>query len=164
MSVKDFSSGRPRLDEKPTAMLEKFAYYVGYDDEYYTPLFPFGYGLSYTKFEYSELKLNSNRMERGGKITASVNVKNSGVRAGFETVQWYIRDKFASVVRPVKELKGFEKISLEVGEEKEVTFIIDESKLAFYTADGDFKSESGEFILYVGGDSENCLERNFILV
>lgn len=158
-----FLSGRPRLDERPSAMLEKFAYYVGYDDEYYTPLYPFGYGLSYTKFEYSDLKLNRGAMDRGGKITASVKVKNTGKRAGVETVQWYIRDKFASVVRPVKELKGFEKINLEVGEEKKVTFIIDESKLAFYTADGDFKSESGEFILYVGGDSENCLERNFIL-
>ena len=158
-----FSSGRPRLDDRPTALLEKFAYYVGYDDEYLSPLYPFGYGLSYTRFEYLSIKLSADAMLRGGNITASVTVKNVGDRAGEEIVQWYIKDKFASVVRPVKELKKFEKIYLAAGEEREVRFVIDESVLAFYTDGNGFRAENGEFIVFAGGDSENCLQKKFVL-
>ena len=99
-----FSTGRPKKKDKPSALSGE-EWRTGYDDEYNSPIYPFGYGLSYTEFLYSDLKLSAAKMKRGGKITASVNLKNVGSSDGYETVQWYIRDLFASVVRPVKELK-----------------------------------------------------------
>lgn len=87
-----------------------------------------------------------------------------GVRDGKETVQWYIRDLFASVVRPVKELKGYEKIFIAAGEQKTVYFEINEEALAFYTVDGEYKAESGDFELYAGGNSKDCLVAEFSYV
>ena len=100
---------------------------------------------------------------RGESITATVVVKNTGTRAGTEIVQWYLRDMFASCVRPVKELKGFERISLKAGEEKQVSFLVTEETLAFWTADGAYRAEAGEFILFVGGNSRDCLQIKFQL-
>lgn len=127
------------------------------------PLYPFGYGLSYTSFVYSDLRLNSNIMQRGGEITASVTVTNAGKYKGKETVQLYIRDVAASHVRPVKALKGFEKIELGVGESKTVSFVITEEMLAFYGAGMQRKAESGKFYIFIGGNSDVEDYQEFLL-
>lgn len=158
-----FQTGRPRASGKP-AVLSGDICTVGYDDEYNDPLFPFGYGLSYTTFDYSDLKLDKAKMRRDGKITATVTVNNTGDRDGTEIVQWYIRDKFASVVRPVKELKGYERVELKAGESKTVRFEITKDTLAFFTDGGAFDAESGDFDLFVGGNSRDCLQTGFALV
>jgi beta-glucosidase len=128
-----------------------------------TALYPFGYGLSYTDFEYSNLSLSSTTLNQNGKITVSVNVKNTGDVTGSEVVQLYIRDMVASVTRPVRELKGFEKIKLEPGQMENVTFTITPKQLKFYTRNMDFKTESGDFRVFVGGDSNAGLSKSFTL-
>ena len=155
-----YISGRPKKDDG------KFAsgFVCGYVDSLNSPLYPFGYGLSYTEFEYSSLTIDNPTLNRGDKIVASVKVKNAGDREGREVVQWYIRDRFGSCVRPVRELKHFEKISLKAGEEKTVYFEILEKDLAYYTASGELKAECGKFDLYVGGDSRASLTEEFELV
>ena len=120
-----------------------------YSDESNAPLFPFGHGLSYTVFQYSELTSSQN----GNEITASVTIQNTGNRAGKEVVQLYIRDRVASISRPVRELKGFQKVSLEPGERKIVSFTLTASELGFYNGDGEFLVESGVFDIFVGGSS-----------
>ena len=158
-----FSTGRPKKKDKPSALSGE-EWRTGYDDEYNSPIYPFGYGLSYTEFLYSDLKLSAAKMKRGGKITASVNLKNVGSSDGYETVQWYIRDLFASVVRPVKELKGYEKVLLKAGEERRISFEITEEMLKYYTDGGEYAAETGAFELFVGGNSRDCLKMNFELV
>ena len=158
-----FSTGRPKKKDKPSALSGE-EWRTGYDDEYNSPIYPFGYGLSYTEFLYSDLKLSAAKMKRGGKITASVNLKNVGSSDGYETVQWYIRDLFASVVRPVKELKGYEKVFLKAGEERRISFEITEEMLKYYTDGGEYAAETGAFELFVGGNSRDCLKMNFELV
>ncbi len=118
------------------------------------PLYPFGYGLSYTKFEISPVKLSGGVVTDEKAVTAGVTVKNTGERAGTEVVQLYLQDIAASVVRPVRELKGFVKVELEAGEEKEITFVIDEPMLRFLRADGTVGSEEGEFNLFIGNSSD----------
>lgn len=158
-----FATGRPKTRDIPTVMGGDM-WSTGYDDEYNSPLYPFGYGLSYTKFEYVKLTLSGNTMARGGRLTASVRVKNVGAVDGTETVQWYLRDLFASVVRPLKELKGYERVFLKVGEEKEIFFEITEDMLKFYTESGEYAAELGAFELFVGGNSRDCLKADFQLV
>lgn len=136
---------------------------TGYDDEMNAPLFPFGYGLSYTRFEYSDFRLSADVIARGGSLTASVRVANTGKYDGAEVVQWYIRDKFASVVRPVKELKGFERVFLKAGEARTVRFTVTEEMLKFYTASGEFKAETGGFTLFAGGNCRDTLCADFTL-
>lgn len=147
-----YRTGRPSPDERKGKTFVS-AYFDGGN----APLYPFGYGLSYSKVEYSEVVLDKESMRGGEKITATVRVKNAGRYATNETVQLYIADTFASIVRPVKELKGFEKVALAVGEEKTVSFEITEETLAFYGADGVKKAEKGEFKVYIGTDS-SCKE------
>ncbi len=159
------STGRPK--DKGDALPEDMAYmpYTSmYGDLQNLPLFPFGYGLSYTSFEIGTPVLSDNTMTDDSKITVSVNVKNTGAVAGKEVVQMYIQDKFASVVRPVRELKGFEKIFLEPGEEKTVTFEIEEKMLRFYNQDMEYVSESGEFAVYVGNCSDCEMPCTFYLI
>lgn len=151
-----FCTGRP--NEREGVLFSS-----GYDDIPNSPLYPFGFGLSYTNFSYSDLRISKTTFMRGESITATVVVKNTGTRAGTEIVQWYLRDMFASCVRPVKELKGFERISLKAGEEKQVSFLVTEETLAFWTADGAYRAEAGEFILFVGGNSRDCLQIKFQL-
>lgn len=134
-----------------------------YLDSPNTPLYPFGYGLSYTTFSYSDLVLDSVSMMPGGRITASVTVTNTGRCAGEEVVQFYIRDLVGSVTRPVKLLKGFEKIGLAPGESRQVKFEITEDALAFYRDDMSYGSEPGDFLLMVGGSSDTALEAGFSL-
>jgi beta-glucosidase len=124
----------------------------------------FGYGLSYTSFTYSEIELDKHQVTLGDEIQASVIVTNNGAVSGEEIVQLYIQDLYGSVVRPVKELKGFEKVNLTPGESKRVTFTITEEDLKFYAADMSFKAEIGEFKVYIGTNSNGVKEAAFELV
>jgi beta-glucosidase len=119
------------------------------------PLFPFGHGLSYTEFEYSSLKISPDRVKPDGEVSVSCNVKNVGCLKGDEVVQVYVRDEYASVARPAKELKGFKKISLEPGEVKRVSFIISTDQLAFYDDQMRLVVEPGFFRVMVGRSSED---------
>ena len=122
-----------------------------YTDESNKPLYPFGYGLSYTSFEYSGLKINDTDP---AKIKVSVTIKNTGPVAGEEVAQLYIHDEVASTVRPVKELKGFKKLKLEPGESAVVEFILTDAELGFYNNSGEFIVEPGEFEVMVGTNSQ----------
>ena len=137
-----------------------------YVDQKKTPLYPFGYGLSYTEYSYSNLTLSSEEMTRGGSITAEVTVTNTGGMAGEEIVQLYITDLVSSRTRPAKELKGFERVSLEPGESRTVSFTITEEDLAFYTAEDKWGAEKGEFKLWIGPSSvdKGALTKTFSLL
>jgi beta-glucosidase len=123
-----------------------------------SPLYPFGYGLSYTTFEYGNLKLSDARMKKDGTTTVSVDVKNTGSREGAEIVEMYIRDDYSSVTRPVKELKGFKKINLKPGEKQTVTFAINAESLAFYNAGMEWVVEPGDFTIMAGPSSDKLEE------
>jgi beta-glucosidase len=128
------------------------------------PLYPFGYGLSYTSFEYSNLRLSSAEIRPDERLDVSVTVTNTGQVAGEDVVQLYLQDRVGSVTRPVKELKGFQKISLASGEARRVSFSIDADDLRFYDIDLNWIAEPGEFRVYLGGDSVSLLEQSFRLV
>ncbi len=132
-----------------------------YSDEKHTPLYPFGYGLSYSNFEYSNLVLNRKSFSENGNIVASVTLKNSSQVAGKEVVQWYIRDLVGSYARPVKELKGFEMVELRPFESKVINFVIDEKAVEFFTANSKWEVEPGDFKVFVGGSSDSILELDF---
>ena len=127
------------------------------------PLYPFGFGLSYTSFEIYPVRLTRTSMRPGESIYASVKIKNTGHRAGTETVQMYIQDVAASVVRPVKELKGIRKVTLEPGAEENVFFEITEEQLKFHRADSQYESERGLFRVYIGSDSTTENKSEFVL-
>jgi beta-glucosidase len=120
------------------------------------PLFPFGYGLSYTSFEYSEPTVSNNTLLKEGTIIVEVEVSNTGDCSGEEVVQLYVQDVVGEVVRPVKELKGFKKIFLTPGEMKKVQFEISETQFRYYHSDLQLKSDNGEFIIYIGRNSVEC--------
>ena len=119
-----------------------------------TPLWEFGYGLSYTKFEYANLNLSAKQIGTRGSVEVSADVSNAGSRAGEEVVQLYIRDVVSSVTRPVKELKGFQKIALQPGEKKTVKFTLTPEELAFYDQNMVRRVEPGTFNVMVGSSSE----------
>src|SRR5690606_6821522 len=119
-----------------------------------TPLFPFGYGLSYTTFAYSDLKVNRTEFNAGQGVSVSIKVTNTGKRSGTETVQLYIRDLVGSVTRPLRELKGFQQVALAAGESRTLTFALDQDAFSFYRADMTFGPEAGDFDIFVGGDSQ----------
>jgi beta-glucosidase len=150
------STGRPGNGQPTESVF--WSHYIDIDN---APLYPFGYGLSYSKFEYSNLKISSNNFAKGGKITASIDVKNTSTVDGKEVVQLYLHDLFASVTRPVRELKGFELIAIKAGQTKTITFTIDEKLIEFYTANKKFEAEPGDFKLYIGGDSNATQETSF---
>lgn len=125
------------------------------------PQYPFGYGLSYTTFSYSGIKLNKGSFKSGESITASITVKNTGKVEGKEVVQLYLRDPVSSSTRPVKELKGFQKIILKPGESKQVDFTIREDDLKFYNDALKFVAEPGDFKVYIGGNSRDVMETDF---
>lgn len=153
------NTGRPLGENR---WFEKFkANYLDVDND---PVYPFGYGLSYTEFSYSGVTLSSNEMTADGEITASVTVTNTGDREGKEVVQMYIRDVVGSITRPVRELKGFDKISLKPGESKTVTFTIDRSLLEFYNYDLEKVVEPGEFKVFIGKDSTTGNEATFNVI
>jgi beta-glucosidase len=146
------STGRPPTDQKYTSK---------YLDVPVTPLYPFGYGLSYTKFKLADLRLSAKSIDLDGKLTVSVEVENSGKRSGDEVVQLYIRDQASTVTRPVKELKGFERVTLQPGEKRRVQFTLMSEHLGFYNRDVKFVVEPGEFKVFVGPNSEQLLEASF---
>jgi beta-glucosidase len=132
-----------------------------YLDVDWRPLFPFGYGLSYTQFQITNLQLSARRIPLNGNLTVTVDVQNSGRQAGDEVVQLYIHDVAASVTRPVKELKGFQRITLQPGEKKRVEFVLTTQQLAFWNRQMRFAVEPGEFKVMVGPNSEDLIESKF---
>lgn len=128
-----------------------------------SPLYPFGYGLSYTTFEYSPVSLDKKEIGLNDTLTVTVTVKNTGSYDGEETVQLYVRDLVGSITRPVKELKGFKKVFIPAGEEKTVTFELSAKDLAFYGKDLTFGAEKGDFKVFVGTNSEKVKEESFTL-
>ena len=163
------NTGRPLLEGR---WFEKFrSNYLDVDND---PLYPFGYGLSYTTFEYSPVTLRLPdgtrvdgrgipELQIGQTVKAEVTVTNTGKVAGKEVVQMYIQDVVGSTTRPVRELKGFEKISLEPGESKTVTFEITPELMSHYNSELNFVAEPGEFVVYIGADSRTRNSAAFIL-
>lgn len=148
-----YNTGRPHTKD--------YRYMSRYQDVPTESFYPFGYGLSYCDFKYSNLKLNKNVMTENDIITVTIDVENNSDYDGYEVIQLYIQDLFGSVVRPVKELKGFKKVYFEPHEVKQVEFEIDVEMLRFWNADLKHVVEEGEFKVYVGGDSTNVLEEKF---
>ncbi|MBV8328251.1 beta-glucosidase BglX [Chryseobacterium sp.] len=146
------NTGRP-LDQKLTDKCEYQRFRSNYMDECNTPLYPFGYGLSYTKFNYSDMTVSNTSPKGDQTIQASVTVTNGGNYDGAEVVQLYIRDMVGSITRPVKELKGFQKIFLKKGESKKITFDITPENLKFYNGDLKYDWESGDFDIMIGTSS-----------
>lgn len=135
----------------------------GYLDVTNEPLYPFGYGLSYSQFEHSDITLSAETMDSNGEIKASVTVTNTGKYDGKEIVQLYLCDVISSVTRPLKELKGFEKVEIKAGESKKVEFTITTEQLKFYNYDLNYVYEPGEFIVMIGGNSRDVKSSKFIL-
>ena len=154
----EYSTGRPHVEGK-----DKDRFRSKYLDIPNEPLYPFGYGLSYTTFEVSDIHLDRTWMDTSGQIKAEVTVKNTGNFEGTETLQLYIHDIAASVVRPVRELKDFKKVTLRPGEEKKVVFTITEQQLLFLTENGIYESEAGEFEIFIGKDSLTDNKASFVL-
>lgn len=152
------NTGRPLGEGR---WFEKFR--SNYLDVSNEALYPFGYGLSYTQFTYGNVALSSTKLDQNGELTASITVTNSGKYDGKEVVQLYIRDIVGSVTRPVKELKGFEKIELKAGETKTVSFKITPELLKFYNYDLEYVFEPGDFDVMIGGDSQNVKTAKFTL-
>ncbi|MDR7369301.1 beta-glucosidase BglX [Flavobacterium aquidurense] len=154
-----FSTGRPAKDENATN------YVSAYIDLKNSPKFPFGYGLSYTKFNYSDLKLSSTKIKSNETIKVSFQLSNVGKVAGEEVVQLYLKDKFGSVVRPVLELRDFQKVKLNAGESKTIEFTIDKEKLSFYNNKLEWVAEPGDFEVMIGASSADIkLKADFELV
>lgn len=149
-----FNTGRPGIGE----------YKGNYIDAPITPLYPFGYGLTYTRFEYGPVELSAPTMKWGGTMTARAQLKNTGARAGTEVVQFYLRDVAASAgPRPVRELKGFQKVRLEPGESRDVTFSISTPDLGYYDTAGHWLVEPGEFQVWISKDSASGKPADFEL-
>jgi beta-glucosidase len=153
------NTGRPLANKE--GKFEKFR--SNYIDERNEPLYPFGFGLSYTTFDYSNLKISADKMNFNDKVTVSVDVTNTGNFDGKEVVQLYIRDLVGTVTRPIKELKGFEKIALKKGDKQTVTFDISIETLKFYNSELQFASEPGAFEVFVGTNSDTTNKIGFEL-
>ena len=154
-----FNTGRPARNDSD------LNYVSAYTDLSNSPKFPFGYGLSYTNFQYSNLQLSKKKIKSNEKIEVTLNISNNGKVSGEEVVQIYLRDKVGSIVRPVKELKDFAKIKLNAGETKTIKFIIDKEKLSFYNQQLKWVVEPGDFDLMIGSSSEDIrLKDSFELI
>ena len=150
-------TGRPA----PNGAFQKFT--SNYLDSPNSPLLPFGYGLSYTKFAYSDLKIDQSRIKQGQSINVTVTLKNVGDRDGEEVVQLYLRDVVRSITPPVRQLKGFQKVLVAAGESKTVSLELKPEDLKFFNSDLDFVAEPGDFEIFVGGDSNTQLKASFVL-
>ena len=151
-----FNTGRPAPNETTTN------YVSAYIDLKNSPKYPFGYGLSYTTFQYSDLKVTKNKITDSEKVEISFNLTNTGKYAGDEVVQLYLRDRVGSVVRPIIELKDFKKIHLNAGETMNIQFVIDKEKLSFYNEKLEWTTELGEFDLMIGSSSSDIRLRSVI--
>ncbi len=150
------NTGRPNKEEH--------VFWSHYIDSENTPLYPFGHGLSYTTFEYSNLKIHGNKFKKDDTIKITVDLKNTGNYNGKEVVQLYIRDLVGSITRPVRELKGFELVELKKGESTTITFELTKKELGFFDNQGNYMIESGKFNVFVGGSSITKLEDQFELI
>ncbi len=158
ISYQQYETGRPVRDPK------NIVYKSAYIDAPNTPRYAFGHGLSYTKFAYSDLRLSATSMTPTGKLTLSFTLANTGPMAGAEVVQLYLRDPVASVVRPVKELKGFQRIELQPGQQRTVSFTIERDTLAFFNRKLEWTAEAGQFELMVGSASDDIRLRQTIVL
>ena len=166
------NTGRPPQDGAFTLIddipVHAFQHSLGNTSHYldigYLPLYPFGYGLSYTRFKYNDVKLSAEKIKIGEKIGVSVDLINAGGVEAEEVVQLYVRDLVASITRPVKELKGFQRIRLKPGERRTVILDLSSQDLGFHNADMKYTVEPGKFHLWVGGDSQSGLMAEFELV
>ena len=147
------STGRPEGGAQVT--------YSHYTDSPREALYPFGFGLSFTEFEYGDIELSADSFSEGEKIEASISVKNTGNMVGEETVQLYLHDLVGSITRPNLELKAFEKISLKPGERKVVNFIIDKEMITYFTINKKWEAEAGDFEVMIGGNSVDLKKANF---
>ncbi len=152
------STGRPFKSDTDNT------YVTAYTDLPNSPRYVFGYGLSYTSFQYSAVQLNTNTLSKDQKLQAKITVTNTGKYAGEEVVQLYIQDVVASIVRPVRELKAFEKVLLKSGESREITFTLDARDLSFYNDNLELVAEPGTFHLYIGGNSQATQKASFTLL
>lgn len=152
-----FNTGRPDQTDG------QGNWYSRYRDMPREPLYPFGFGLSYTKFFCNEPQLSASTIQKNDKLVVKVEVTNMGKIDGEEIVQLYIRDYAASVIRPVKELKAFKKIMLKAGETKEVSFTLTKNDLSFFDANGNSILEPGKFSVFVGNSSVNVKQADFEL-
>jgi beta-glucosidase len=150
------NTGRPLGDDE---WFRKFR--TNYIDVPNEPLWPFGFGLSYTKYDYGDIVLDKTELTDGQELKASITVRNTGSYDGAEVVQLYIRDLVGSITRPVKELKGFQKVHLKAGEQKTITFTIQPEDLAFYHEDMSFFAEKGDFVLMIGTNSSDTQSTGF---
>lgn len=150
--------GRPYLPDR-----QDYRFQVRYDDGENFPQYVFGYGLSYSAFSYGEVSVCADAWETEKKLTVTAEVRNEGSVDGVETVQLYLRDPFAEVVRPNRELKGFQRVFLRAGERKTVTFELNEESLSYYHSDGRYFADGGEYIVYVGGNSSTQNQEKFYL-
>ena len=152
----NYSTGRP-------TNVDKNVFWSHFSDVEKTPQFPFGFGLSYTTFDYKNLKINKAAFAKGESVEVSVEITNTGNYDGKEVAQLYIQDVAASLARPVKELKGFELINLKKGKTKTITFVLSDKELGFFDNDGNYLVEAGTFKIMVGGSSDKGLESSFEL-
>jgi len=155
------NTGRPASVSGPYAD-EKFT--SKYIDESFTPEYPFGYGLSYTSFKYSNLKLSLPQLEFGGQLTISADIANTGNFEADEVVQLYTRQLVGSLTRPVRELRSFQRIRLKPGESKMVQFLLKSDELAYYGPTGTLLTEPGKFNVWIAPDSASGLESEFTLL
>jgi beta-glucosidase len=149
------NTGRPMTDQKYTSK---------YIDVENSSLYPFGHGLSYTTFDYSNLQLSADSIAAGDTLTVTVDLQNSGERTGEEVVQLYVRDMYASITQPVKELRDFQKIELEPGGTQSVSFAVTKEDLSFYNQELQKVTEPGEFRIFVGTNANETLQESFELV
>ena len=152
------STGRPFKSDTDNT------YVTAYTDLPNSPRYVFGYGLSYTSFQYGAVQLNTNTLSKDQKLQAKITVTNTGKYAGEEVVQLYLQDVVASIVRPVRELKAFEKVLLKPGESREITFTLDARDLSFYNDNLELVAEPGTFHLYIGGNSQATQKASFTLL
>jgi beta-glucosidase len=153
-----YNTGRPFKSDTD------FVYVTAYTDLPNSPRYPFGFGLSYTQFNYSPVQASASTLQKGQSLQVKVAVTNTGIMEGEEVVQLYIQDVAASLVRPVRELKGFQKISLKPGQTKDVIFTITEKELSFFDEQLNFKAEPGLFHVFVGGNSQTTNKSSFTLL
>lgn len=166
------NTGRPASDENSLSMADiparpeqtSLGMASFHLDVNYRPLFPFGYGLSYSRFQYSNIRISSNQIALGDSIEVFVDLTNTGEVAAEEVVQLYTRDLVGSVTRPVKELKGFKRVQLEPGEHQTITFNLHTDELAFYDRNMQLNAEPGHFHVWIGGDSDTSLRAEFEII